>query len=66
METEQLTEKIIGCAFQVQQSLSPGFLEKVYENALRIELELAGLNVNRWSGRNEYGRKRSIRKNHIS
>ena len=31
-----LTQKIIGCAFKVHNALGPGFLEKVYENALRI------------------------------
>jgi hypothetical protein len=28
-----ITEKIIGCAFQVSNKLGAGFLEKVYENA---------------------------------
>ena len=32
-----ITERIIGCAFQVANSLGAGFLEKVYENALAIE-----------------------------
>lgn len=38
-----LTEKIIGCAFKVSNTLGPGFLEKVYENALAHELRKAGL-----------------------
>jgi hypothetical protein len=29
-----LTEKIIGCAFKVSNTLGCGFFEKVYENAL--------------------------------
>jgi GxxExxY protein len=33
-----VTEKIIGCAYKVHNSLGPGFLEKVYENALAMEL----------------------------
>ena len=41
----QLTETIIGCAFEVSNNLGAGFLEKVYENALRIELRRAGLAV---------------------
>ena len=45
MEDDALTEKIIGCAFKVHNTLGPGFLEKVYENALRIELEKHGLKV---------------------
>jgi len=40
-----LTEKIIGCAYRVGNILGCGFLEKVYENALVIELEKAGLLV---------------------
>jgi GxxExxY protein len=39
------TEKIIGCAFAVSNSLGCGFLEKVYENALAHELRKAGLRV---------------------
>jgi GxxExxY protein len=38
-----LTEKIIGSAFTVSNQLGAGFLEKVYENALRIELGRAGI-----------------------
>ncbi len=45
MTEEQIREKIIGCAFKVHQKLGGGFLEKVYENAMRIELERAGLRV---------------------
>ncbi len=45
MENHELTEKIIGCAYKVHNTLGPGFLERVYENALRIELEKAGINV---------------------
>jgi GxxExxY protein len=40
-----LTEKIIGCAYAVSNGLGCGFLEKVYENAMRIELQRAGLSV---------------------
>ena len=42
---DQITEKIIGCVHQVSNTLGPGFLEKVYENALGVELRLAGLRV---------------------
>src|SRR5713226_4226226 len=41
----EITEKIIGCAFQVGNTLGSGFLEKVYENALAYELRKAGLAV---------------------
>jgi len=40
-----LTEKIIGCAYTVSNSLGVGFLEKVYENALVHELSKLGLKV---------------------
>ncbi|HEX9441451.1 MAG TPA: GxxExxY protein [Roseiflexaceae bacterium] len=45
METNKLTEIIIGCAYSVHRELGSGFLEKVYENALLLELEDAGLSV---------------------
>jgi GxxExxY protein len=34
MELDQITEKIIGCAYDVSNSLGSGFIEKVYGNAL--------------------------------
>jgi GxxExxY protein len=40
-----ITEKIIGCAFKVGNTLGAGFLEKVYENALAHEIRKAGLSV---------------------
>ncbi len=42
-EKDKLTEVIIGCAFKVSNTLGSGFLEKVYENALAIEIKDAGL-----------------------
>ena len=45
MTDDDLTQTIIGCAYKVHNTLGPGFLEKVYENALRIELEKVGLRV---------------------
>jgi GxxExxY protein len=44
METESdLTQIVIGCAFEVSNILGAGFLEKVYERALVRELSLRGL-----------------------
>jgi len=40
-----ITERIIGCAYAVVNGLGCGFLEKVYENALALELRNAGLKV---------------------
>ena len=45
MIDEQLTYKIIGCAYRVSNTLCGGFLEKVYEKALVHELRKAGLRV---------------------
>ena len=43
IEYKELTEKIIGCAYQVYNSMGFGFLESVYEKCLLIELHSAGL-----------------------
>lgn len=43
MKIDDLTHTIIGCAFKVHRTLGAGFLERVYEKALRIELERAGI-----------------------
>ena len=42
---EAITEIVIGCAFKVANTLGPGFLEKVYENALAHEIRKAGAHV---------------------
>ena len=44
-EVNKITEKIIGCAYAVSNSLGIGFVEKVYENAMVVALEKAGLTV---------------------
>ncbi len=40
-----LTEAVIECFYEVYKTLGYGFLEKVYENSLRIILMERGLNV---------------------
>jgi GxxExxY protein len=42
--------RIIGCAFTVANTLGPGFVEKVYENALAHELRKAGLAIEQQRG----------------
>jgi GxxExxY protein len=42
---EELTEKILAAAFTVQNVLGSGFLEKVYENAMALQLQRMGLQV---------------------
>jgi GxxExxY protein len=36
---EDLTDKIIRACIEVHKELGPGFLENIYQNALKIELE---------------------------
>jgi GxxExxY protein len=43
MKHEELTSQIIESAYAVHNTLGFGFLENVYQNALIIELEKAGL-----------------------
>jgi GxxExxY protein len=42
---EELTGSIIAAFYTVYNSLGYGFLEKVYENALMLEMQKAGLSV---------------------
>ena len=42
---EELTYRIIGCAFEVHKELGPGFLESAYEAAIKIELKSSGIKV---------------------
>jgi GxxExxY protein len=46
----EITEKIIGCAYRVANELGCGFYEKVYENALVHELRKIGLAVEQQKG----------------
>ena len=41
----EITEKIIGCAFEVINELGTGFLESVYEKAMAIALQEKGISV---------------------
>jgi len=43
-EHDSLTEKIIGCCFEVHRSLGPGFNEKIYARALQYQLAAEKLN----------------------
>jgi GxxExxY protein len=40
---EELTERILKCAYRVQNTLGCGFLEKVYEKSMMVALEREGL-----------------------
>jgi GxxExxY protein len=43
MEEEKLTKRIIGCCFKVHRELGPGFNEKIYHTALKLEFKQEGL-----------------------
>ena len=47
MELNELTEKIIGCAYEVSNTLGSGFPESVYEKALQYQTIKTGLQSER-------------------
>ncbi|MBO4723243.1 MAG: GxxExxY protein [Muribaculaceae bacterium] len=49
MDIENLISDILDCANIVRKALSPGYTEKVYENALMIELSKAGISAKQQS-----------------
>ena len=51
---KDLTEKIIKAFYKVNNTLGYGFLEKVYENAIKIELAKMGLQVEQQKNINVY------------
>lgn len=46
LKHQELSKKIIAAAYNVHNELGNGFLEKVYKNALVVELKEAGLQCN--------------------
>lgn len=44
---DALTDAIIGAAIEVHRCLGPGLLESIYEEALTLELQMRGLQVQR-------------------
>jgi GxxExxY protein len=51
-ETDSITEKIIGCCFDVHRELGPGFNEKIYHNALKLLFDQKGI---RYQTEKEFG-----------
>ena len=45
LEREDITKEIIGAAFEVHNAQDYGFLEKVYQNAMIVELKLRGIDA---------------------
>lgn len=45
IQDDPLTRRIIACAIEVHKKLGSGLLEKLYKEAMVVELELAGLKV---------------------
>ena len=46
-ETEQVVTEVIGCGIEVHRRLGPGFLERIYQEALCLELHTRGLTFER-------------------
>jgi GxxExxY protein len=44
---DEITQKIIGCAYEVSNTLGSGFLEGIYEKALQHQLQKMGLGAER-------------------
>lgn len=47
MESDILTQKIIGAAIEVHRTLGPGLLESIYEEAFCHEFDLRGIRYRR-------------------
>jgi len=47
VQDDPLTHRIIACAIEVHKQLGPGLLEKLYQDAMVIEMEIQGLMVNK-------------------
>src|SRR5262245_12289779 len=45
MDENNLTYRIIGFAYKVHNTLGSGFIESVYENALKMEINKIGISV---------------------
>ena len=60
MKYEELTSDIIKCFYKVYNTLGYGFLEKVYENSLLIELKKLGYKVESQKPLNVYYEKQVV------
>jgi GxxExxY protein len=46
-EVEEVGHKVIGCAIEVHRRLGPGFKERIYSEALCLEMDSTGLSFER-------------------
>jgi len=45
MDVDDLTYRVIGFSYKIHNALGTGFIESVYENALKIELNKVGISA---------------------
>ena len=57
---KRLSERVIGCAHNVNRELGTGFLEAVYENALVLQLEHEGIAFKRQHPLDVYYKKQLV------
>ena len=46
-QTEELIHRVIGCCITVHRQLGPGLVEAIYQRAVALELEAAGISFER-------------------
>lgn len=60
LKHSEITEKILSAFYEVYNTLGYGFLEKVYENAMCIELTSMGLHVEKQKKLKVYYKKHQV------
>jgi len=46
-QTEELIHRVVGCCITVHRELGPGLVEAIYQRAVALELEAAGISFER-------------------
>ena len=60
MKIDDITYAINGAVFEVNKNLGPGFLEKVYENAILVELSKKGIKAESQAPIRVYYKKQQV------